>query len=369
MKILLFGEYSNLHATLAKGLRTLGHDVLVISDGTRWRNYERDIDLSRNSHTLRDKLRYTAKLITLLPKMRGFDVVQLINPDCFKLKAERQYYFFNYLKRHNRKVFSGAFGTDWYWVDAGLHLRQFRYGDFYIGDRKRLDEAPVQKYIEEWIGTPKGTYSQYVNRHCDGIPACLYEYYACYSHYFPEKTRFLPLPIIPEHTAPVTPYQGYPIRFFIGIDTRRAQYKGTDIMLQALKAIRQAYPTQCEIVKAEHLPFDQYQQLMDSCHCVLDQLYSYTPAMNALQAMEKGLVNIGGGEPESYDILHEHELHPIINVEPTFESVYHQLEQLILHPERIPQLQQQSIEYIRRHHDYRRIAQQYVDFYNDMPAE
>ena len=87
--------------------------------------------------------------------------------------------------------------------------------------------------------------------------------------------------------------------------------------------------------------------------------------MNALLAMSKGIVVVGGGEPENYDILDEHELHPIINVEPTYESVYQALENLVLHPERIPELQQQSIEYIKRHHDYMKVAKQYEQFYLD----
>ena len=52
MKILLLGEYSNVHATLAKGLRALGHEVLVVSNGDFWKNYPRDIDLSRSSTRL-----------------------------------------------------------------------------------------------------------------------------------------------------------------------------------------------------------------------------------------------------------------------------------------------------------------------------
>ena len=32
MKILLMGEYSNVHATLAEGLRQLGHQVTVLSN-------------------------------------------------------------------------------------------------------------------------------------------------------------------------------------------------------------------------------------------------------------------------------------------------------------------------------------------------
>ena len=33
MRILLLGEYSNVHATLAKGLKALGHEVVLASDG------------------------------------------------------------------------------------------------------------------------------------------------------------------------------------------------------------------------------------------------------------------------------------------------------------------------------------------------
>ena len=37
MKVLLLGEYSNVHWTLAQGLRALGHSVTVASDGDSWK--------------------------------------------------------------------------------------------------------------------------------------------------------------------------------------------------------------------------------------------------------------------------------------------------------------------------------------------
>ncbi|KAA3688480.1 glycosyltransferase family 1 protein, partial [Bacteroides salyersiae] len=54
MKILLLGEFSNLHWTLAEGLRKLGHEVCVVSNGDRWRNYQRDISLTRQSDSILD---------------------------------------------------------------------------------------------------------------------------------------------------------------------------------------------------------------------------------------------------------------------------------------------------------------------------
>ena len=73
---------------------------------------------------------------------------------------------------------------------------------------------------------------------------------------------------------------------------------------------------------------------MEGADAILDQLYAYTPSMNPLEAMSKGIICIGGGEQENYDIIGEKELRPIINVKPTKESVVEQLEQLVLHPQR-----------------------------------
>lgn len=363
MKILLIGEYSNLHATLAEGLRHLGHSVTVVSDGNKWRNYPRDINLDRKSTSTIGGILYLLRLVSLLPRLRGYDVVQLINPDFLQLKSERQRWFYYFLRRHNKRLFIGAFGSDWYWVDAGLHKKLLRYGDFYIGTHTRADEPQTQAFINEWINTPKGDYCREIMNDCDGIPACLYEYQVCYSDYFPQKTKFIPLPIIACHDKPVHLFDGQRIRFFIGIDKARSQYKGTDIMFQALQHVASQHPAECEIVKVESLPYAEYMKSMDNCDVMLDQLYSYTPSMNSLLAMSKGIIVVGGGEPENYEIIQEQSLRPIINVEPTFESVCQQLEWLITHQESIEQLKADSIAYVKKHHDYIKVAQCYADMF------
>jgi len=363
MKILYIGEYSNVHWTLAEGLRALGHEVTVISDGNSWRQYPRDINLQRTQISKWSGVVYFCRVLSLLRKMRGYDVVQLINPDCIWLKSYWQRRIYDYLRRHNKRIFIGAYGCDWYWVDSGLNKKLFRYGDFYIGDMMRTDEPQVKKMIDEWIDTPKGRYSQYVMTDCDGIPSCLYEYQVCYASYFPEKTHFIPLPIKLDDT-PDCSFRGLPVRFFIGIDSKRMRVKGTDIMYRALLRLKAKYPEQCEVVKAEDVPFAQYVRMMEGCDVIVDQLYSYTPSMSPLQAMAKGIICVGGGEPEHYELLGEKELRPIINVEPNEESVYVALENLLLHPEQIPELKRQSVEYVRRHHDHLKVARQYEALYN-----
>ena len=364
MKILLLGEYSNVHWTLACALRKLGHEVRVVSNGDEWKGYPSDIALTRKPGRL-GSIAYLYKVLRLLPKLRGYDVVQLINPVHFiDLKAERGIRIYNYLRRHNKRVFLGAFGYDHYYVYDSVVHRTLRYCDYYTPTREVHHEWNTANE-HDWLHTFKKETNIHIAKTCDGIISGLYEYDVAYRPYFPEKTTFIPLPIELSETInasqPPVSKADRKLRFFIGIQRHRTALKGTDIMLRALERLIANYPDQAEMVKAESVPFAQYKEMMRSSDVLLDQIYSYTPAMNALLAMSQGLIVVSGGEEENYAILDEKELHPIINVQPDEADIYSQLEQLVLHPERIPQLKRDSIEYVRRHHDCTKVAKQYLE--------
>lgn len=378
MKILLMGEYSNVHATLAKGLRKLGHHVTVLSNGDFWKNYPRDIDLVRKPGKL-GGIMYMMKLYTNVHKLRGYDIVQLINPMFLELKAERIFPIYQYLRKHNKKIILGGFGMDYYWVSVCCKDKPLRYSDFNIGNELRTN-ADALKERKDWLGTEKGRLNQMIAEDCDGIITGLYEYWACYQPSFPQKTTFIPFPIKPQLITPgngnsyihVENHQVIPldiprkVKLFIGINKSRSEYKGTDIMLKAAQAIAEKYPDKTELRIAENIPFAEYVKMMNGSDAILDQLYSYTPSMNPLEAMARGIICIGGGEPENYEIIHEDKLRPIINVLPNYESVYQELEHLVLHPELVPLLKQQSIEYISKHHDYIKVAKRYEAFYQKL---
>ena len=364
MRILLIGEYSNVHATLAEGLRVLGHQVTVVSNGDFWKNYPRDIDVARQPGKL-GGIKLMAKLYALLPKLKGYDVVQLINPMFFELKAKRLSFFYDYLRKHNKKVFLGAFGMDWYWVHTCTYDKPLKYSDFNFGSQTRTDLEAI-KHQQDWLGTAKERLNRSIAQDCDGIISGLYEYWACYHPVFPKKTTFIPYPIKMPEVSCENYTQKSKVIIFIGINRERSAYKGTDIMLQAASDISRIYSDKMELRIAESVPFAQYQAMMEGSDAILDQLYAYTPSMNSLLAMSKGIICIGGGEPENYEIINETELRPIINVEPTYESVYKALEELVLHPERIPELKRQSIEYVHKHHDYIKVAKQYSLFYQSV---
>ena len=361
MRILLLGEYSNVHTTLSKVLKQRGHEVLLISNGDFWKNYPRDIDLSRR-YTKWGGLLYWLKVIMLLPRLRNFDIVQIINPMFLELKAQRIFPIYNYLKKHNKRIVLCAMGMDHYWVDSCTNHKHLRYSDFNIHDKVRTNKDAIAEQAD-WLNTPKETLNKHIAHTCDAIVSGLYEYWATYQLYFPQKNIFIPFPIPIETQPEEIGVFHYPLRIFIGISKNRHEYKGTDIMLKAAKAIANKYPSKVILHEVKGVPFNEYQQIMNGSDIILDQLYSYTPAMNGLLAMSKGIICVGGGEPENYNILNENTLKPIINVEPNYESVETALEELVLAPDKIQKLKEDSIHYVEKHHDENKVAKQYEDLY------
>ena len=134
-------------------------------------------------------------------------------------------------------------------------------------------------------------------------------------------------------------------------------------MLRALERIEKEYHDECTVMRAENVPFEQYSQMIDECDVLLDQLYGYSPGMNALLAMSKGKIVVGGAEEECYNILNENELRPMVNVTPDEESIYSRLKWLLDNKETIAGMQRDSLEFISKHHTPEKVAQEYLKFW------
>ena len=161
------------------------------------------------------------RLYHLLPRLRGYDVVQLINPMFLELKAERMLPIYKYLRKHNGRIFLGAYGMDRYWVQAGCDCKSFRYSDFNMGSTLR-QSAEITQWIEEWILGSKGKLNQYIAEDCDGIIAGLYEYWVSYHPHFSHKTTFIPFPINLEEIQPMCRKADGKVKCFIGIQKHRS---------------------------------------------------------------------------------------------------------------------------------------------------
>lgn len=370
MKVLFVGDASNMHNCLAVQLRRMGHTAVVASNGSRWMDTARDIDISRRPGVM-GTAAYLAKLLRSLHKMQGYDVVQLGGPIFLELKPWRIRPVFDFLKRHNRRIVLSALNTDYLYYTACHDGHTYRYSDYMVGDKPSPfvnSSEYINQHQDNWKQPYMKAHFDYIGQRVDGAVACLWEYYVAYKPVFGDKVVYAGIPIDTASIAPryidATPRK---VRFFIGIQRDRNVVKGTDRMLAALKRVHERFPGECELDVVESVPYAQYLDRMSHSHVILDQLYSYTPATNALLAMAQGLVAVSGAEPEYYDLIGERDNHPIINVVPSPEGdIEHKLEWIVKHRDQLPRLSRESRAFVEKHNAAPVVAQRYLSFWKSL---
>ena len=364
MRILLIGDASNFHWTLAQGLRLLGHEATVISNGGGWMGTNADVLIRRKSYGPVDSMMYLTKIMSLLPSWRGYDVVQIAGHSFFKLRPEKNLAIFRQLRRYNKRIFMEALGTDHFYTKACFDGKTYRYSDFFIGD-KPLSRPNYNTERDAYLKGANRDVNIAMAQECDGISACLWEYYVAYEPEFAHKLAYIPIPInLDENPVRNIPDKIEQLRFFIGIQHDRSILKGTDVMYDVLKQLQRDYKHECLVTAVESLPYKEYNRVMYESDVLIDQLYSYTPATNALLAMAKGIVAVSGAEPEYCNFIGACDKMPVVNVLPDPDAIYNTLQQLILHRESIPQMCRDSRTFVEHHHDYRTVAQQFIDFWS-----
>ena len=370
MKILFVGDASNMHNCLAQALRDLGHTAIVASNGSHWMNTHRDINLKRSPGKI-GAVKYVLDVLRALPKMRGFDVVVTCGHIFLDLKPGKVRRLFDWLKSHNRCMILSALGTDYVYYRACHDGKTYRYSDYMVGDKPSpyaLSSEYQAKHEDNWKLPLMREHSNHILGNIDGAISCLWEYHECYKPLLGDKLAYGGIPI---DTASVEPIildrEPEKVKFFIGIQHDRNILKGTDLLLEAARRTVDRYPTRCELTVVESVPYDEYIKMLCSSHVLLDQLYSYTPATNALLAMARGLVAVSGAEPEFYDLIDEHDNQPIINVSPLIEGdIDAKLEWLVQNKNEIPNLSRLSREFVVKHNDAHVVAQRHIDFYKKL---
>ena len=372
MRILLFGEYSNVHHTLCEALRRTGHEVLLISDGDGWKDYPRDVDLRRTKEGPVGSLMYLSKLATLLPKLRGYDVVQIVNPIFLDVKARWNRWVFDYLKRNNGILSVGCFGDDYYVISRMRDDKYLAYTDFYAAG-KVIDHEVNRRRIAAWTKGPKAELTQYVMQHADCLVPCLYEYWKVYdTPEFHSRLRYIPLPIdVCTPSSPLCPRGSHPwlpsspVRILFTFQKLRGQMKGTDQLEPLFDRLAQEFPDIIDLCKIESVPFEQYQRLVAEADVVVDQLYSFTPAMGALESMAQGKVVISGYEPEYQQFIDGPQESGIINLRPFDDAHnYEVLRSTLTDRNKIARLQSSSQAFVRKYHNADDVARQFVEFWS-----
>ena len=366
LRILLIGDYSNMHSQLAATLRSMGHKVTVMSEGCGFQNTERNIDVSRRQGKLGGAILAARCKWPLHRHMRGYDIVALQNPHFLKLRPARLRYFFDRLRGENRAVFLTAAGADSLYVHEMLNANSpLRYNEYRIGDSPAPLAIANRSALDEWLSPELTDFCRYVYDNVDGAVTALYEYHTVCRRYMSEdRFAYGGIPIDTSALAPfppAAPDDG--VRIFLGRHAERQAEKGTDLLEKASRIVMERHPGKCSLEIVENRPYREYIGLMAHSHLVLDQIYSYTPATNALIAMARGRAVVSGAEPEFYDFIGERANHPIFNAPTSLDPLVELLDSAVLNPDDLMRRGADGREFVKRHNDARIVANRFLTFW------
>ena len=194
----------------------------------------------------------------------------------------------------------------------------------------------------------------------DGAISCLYEYHLAGEEYLGDKLAYTGIPIDVDNITHAPLPLRDKVNIFVGIKSEYKEFKGLERLLAAAQRVERELPDKCKVTVVESLPYAEYMQRLAEADILLDQLYSYTPATNALGAMAMGKVVVSGAEPEFYDFIGEHALRPVVNVTPDDESIYQTIKGLVLDRERLKMLSAQGREFVEKHNSSKVVVQRYL---------
>ncbi len=366
LKILLLGDTSNFHNTLAVGLRSYGHDVTVASDGTQWMDTKRDINLSRR---LKGKaggalLWLDMRYGPVSRRLVGYDVVSLSGTHFVRLRPERLRSIFEMVKRCNSHLFMTALATDTFFIEECLDPNsKLAYSEWRVDGQETLYGLERNDIARSWLSDPLRGYCNYLAENAEGVVTALYEYDLSVRRAFPsEKICYGGIPIDTESIEfrPIDIKPGEKVKLFLGYPSRRMLEKGAERLLEVARQVKKDYSELCELDIVTDLPLVEFKQHLSDSHVVIDQLYSYTPATTALMAMAMGKTVMSGGEADFYSFIAEPELRPIVNVVPDNRAIYNSLVHLVTHPEELSWRGIEGRKFVEKHNDTRIVAGRYL---------
>ncbi len=367
MRILFMGDYSGYHASLAAELRCRGHEVTLVSDGNLYMDTGRDITLVRRGGFL-GAVRYLYDVMRLLESLKGYDVVQLIGPHFLSLRPGKISYVSEQLHKHNGAVGLSMCSLDHFYVKAMLTAEPFPYSEFMVSGNPTEYSLACSRTVEQWMRPVCRDLARQVYEEVDAAFTALYEYHAVARGLIAEeKLAYIGIGVDTKTLQPepgASPAHKERLRIFIGAKPETELIKGIPTLQRALERVVENAPERYEIVRVGGIPIDRYLSEMRQADVVVDQLYSMTPATNALQAMAMGKVVIGGGEEDYYDFIGESELRPIINVDPRDEHLSDTLAAALADGEALERRARQGRELAVRHNDIRVVTDRFLNHWN-----
>ena len=377
MRILLIGEYSRLHNSLKEGLLKLGHEVHIVANSDGFKQFPVDYSIDfkfckyKTINIVRQftfrlfnfdiaKLEQGLRFYLLLNKFKDYDVVQFINESPIKTNKKLEIYLLRKIFNNNKKTFVLSCGVDYLNMKYDMENKEKKSSlqPYFKNPNLKTEYHSVFQYIKK----SHKKLHDFVLEKCNGIIATDLDYTDAVNTH-PKSLGLIPYPINHEKLVYTELKITQKTVVFLGINEWSYNQKGIYFFEKALEIIEQKYGNTIEIVIAKTLPYNEYINIYNKAHIVLDQAYARDQGYNALEAMAKGKVVFTGAENEftkHYNLTER----VAVNAKPNVEYLVQELSYLIENPKEIIAMGKRARAFVEKEHHYIKIAEQYVSVWD-----
>ena len=375
MKILLLGEYSRLRNSLKEGLVALGHEVTIVGCGDKFKKFPVDYSIYAavcNDNKIAnflfksirkvlgldfEKIEKAIRFYLLLPKLKGFNHVQLINSDALETYPILSRFLYKKLFKKIKSRSLLICGDETPIVDYWFQ-NELKYSVLtpYFEDNSLENQFqfPLKYRKDSYRKTFK-----WLNKNCQKLITSDLDYEIPMQK-VRFTTTFIPNPINTDKIVFQPIENSDKIIIFLGINRLSYLKKGINYFEKALEIVRKKYADKVEIIVTENIPYNEYISIYNKAHILLDQVFAYDQGYNALEAMAKGKVVFTGAETEFLNQYQLQEDEVCINALPNETEIAAKLSLLIEHPEKIIAISKNARNFIEKQHDYKTIAAKYL---------
>ena len=380
MKILLLGEYSRLHNSLKEGFVTLGHEVSIVGCGDKFKQFPVDYSIYAricNDNKIAnllyrgirkvigldfEKIEKAISFYLLIPKLKGYHHVQLINSDALETYPILSRFLYKKLFKNIQSRSLLICGDETPIVDY-LIKKEFKYSVL----TPYFEDNSIEKEFQFPLKYRKNSYRKtfdWVKENCQNLITSDLDY-EIPMRKMGFQTTFIPNPINTDTIAFQKTENTGEIVIFLGINRLSYTKKGIIYFEKALEIIQEKHADKIEIIVTENLPYKEYISKYNKAHILLDQVFAYDQGYNALEAMAKGKVVFTGAETEFLNQYHLQEDEVCINAVPDENEIGVKLSFLIEHPEKISKISKNARKFIEKEHDYKVVAEKYLACWSD----
>lgn len=354
MKVLLVNEASGVNGNLKRGLESLGCEVILAMPGESTpQNRKADFFFGNPGTSLIAKAQRNILPLWKLSKFTHFDVAHFILGISAFSGRLLKYRDLQLLKAGGVTLSYYGLGCD----EASL----FRV-------RKDVDSLPCSgclaydelgKTCDREILGWRERAMQFAGQF-DHCVSAIFEYDHCHDFFPKARHANIPFPI------DLSAIKYYPAKpkskpLIIHSPTRRG-FKGTAVIVEAIERLKER-TSHFDFQIIEGLPYADYLEAVQSADIMIDQVFTQSPGIAALENLAMGKIVFSGNGPDGQAYFPFGAKSPIIDAAPDPARLADSLFEVLKAQHEFPLRAEAGRAFVAQHHDHVAVARAFLDLW------